>query len=226
MAVFARFIQEIYLQAGCYQILVEPTHVQFNPGQYCTAYGEEDGEFLPQILFPAGENPGRYGLYGKIPTSWIPGMQVHLSGPCGHGFNLPAAARRVAVVQLTPNSYRLLPLVEKALQQGAAVVYCADALFPGLPSLVEVLTLNSMNEALQWADSVAVEVADHQLAGLPALLGMKPREKDTPQVEVLIDTPILCAGKGDCGVCAVAVRRGWMRACKDGPVFDYNQLEL
>jgi hypothetical protein len=29
----------------------------------------------------------------------------------------------------------------------------------------------------------------------------------------------------DCGVCGVKGRRGWRLACKDGPVFDLNDLE-
>ena len=226
MAVFTSVIQEIHLRAGSYQVILAPIRLQLNPGQYCTAYGDEDGEFLAQILYPAGENESRYGVTGKIPDSWMPGMQIHLSGPNGHGFNLPASARRVAVIQLTHNHYRLLPLIEKALEQGAAVVYCANALFLGLPSLVEVLKLDFIHEAIQWADYAAVEAADHQLVELLALLGGKPLEKQSPNVEVLVDTPVLCAGKGDCGVCSVATRKGWMRACKDGPVFDFNQLEL
>lgn len=226
MTVYKSAIQEIHLQAGSYQLTIEPIRLRLNPGQYCTAYGENDGEFLAQTLFPIHEDQYRYGLRGRVPNSWAPGMQLHLAGPYGHGFNLITATQRVAVVQLTDNPYQMISLLEMALEQGAAVVYCADVLFPGLPSLVEVLPLDSIAEVMQWADYIAIEVADHQLTGLPTLLGSKPREILTPKIEILINAPILCSGKGDCGVCSVSTRKGWMRACKDGPVFNYNQLEL
>jgi len=37
--------------------------------------------------------------------------------------------------------------------------------------------------------------------------------------------PMPCGGLGDCGLCAVDLKRGWKLACKDGPVFDLNELE-
>jgi NAD(P)H-flavin reductase len=34
-----------------------------------------------------------------------------------------------------------------------------------------------------------------------------------------------CSGLADCGVCAVPARRGYKLACKDGPVFDLDELD-
>jgi hypothetical protein len=43
--------------------------------------------------------------------------------------------------------------------------------------------------------------------------------------QVLITTPMPCAGLAKCGACAIASRRGWKLACEDGPVFDLNHLK-
>jgi hypothetical protein len=42
--------------------------------------------------------------------------------------------------------------------------------------------------------------------------------------QVLIHTPMPCAGLAECGVCAVRDRHDWKMACKDGPVFIMKDL--
>jgi dihydroorotate dehydrogenase electron transfer subunit len=43
-------------------------------------------------------------------------------------------------------------------------------------------------------------------------------------VKALVMTPIPCGGIAECGACAVPAHRGWKLACRDGPVFNLNEL--
>ena len=38
--------------------------------------------------------------------------------------------------------------------------------------------------------------------------------------QALVTLPMPCGGLGECGACAVPIRRGWKLACQDGPVLD------
>jgi hypothetical protein len=48
--------------------------------------------------------------------------------------------------------------------------------------------------------------------------------------QVLVHTPMPCAGLGECGVCSIQVRvtpqprRTWKLVCRDGPVFNLADL--
>src|SRR3990172_9141527 len=69
---------------------------------------------------------GEYGEGGFLAldaeATWGPGVQLELRGPLGSGFQMPVGAHRVALVALEGQAGRLLPLVQPALEQGAAVV--------------------------------------------------------------------------------------------------------
>ena len=69
-----------------------------------------------------------------------------LRGPLGHGFHVPATAHRVALAALDQSFGRLLPLIDLALEQGAAVALCGMNLPAHLPSAVEVLPLDALPE--------------------------------------------------------------------------------
>jgi dihydroorotate dehydrogenase electron transfer subunit len=43
--------------------------------------------------------------------------------------------------------------------------------------------------------------------------------------QVLVTSPMPCGGIAECGVCALPLRKkGYVLTCKDGPVFNLNQL--
>ena len=100
-----------------------------------------------------------------------------------------------------------------------------DASLPWLPAALEVQPLQNIPEALAWADFLAIDIPLQSLAGLRHILGLGAGERLPCPGEVLIETPMPCGGLADCGACAVPGRRGWKLACKDGPVFDINEIE-
>jgi len=129
------------------------------------------------------------------------GMRLALRGPLGHGFHLPTGPRRVALAALNDSAGPLLPLVE-------------------------VLPLDLLPEAPGWAHYLALDAPLRLLPGLPRLLGLeRPGNLGCP-AEVLARADMPCGGLAACGVCAVEARKGWKLACKDGPVFDWEELKF
>lgn len=196
------------------------------PGQYLLAASERGEEALPVALFPASLPGEPLQVAPPLPAGWSPGLLLHLRGPLGHGFTLPRAARRVALVAYQSPSELLLSLARSALQQGAEVTLCST--FPpppALPEEVEVLPLSQLNEAVAWADYLAVAFSRERYNELRQLLGNLLQERAALSAEGLILTPMPCAGLGSCGVCSVHTREGWKYACLDGPVFSLHLLE-
>lgn len=195
------------------------------PGQYLIGSGPDLFEPLPVVLFPSSIGSEDLQIAPGLPPTWTAGMHLNLRGPLGHGFRMPNIARRVALASLEESPARLLPLVDQALAQRAAVAIYARRAPRNLPEEVEVLPLDLLPEAHTWADFLALEARPNTLPDLGARLGLKPFQRPGCMTQVLVITAMPCSGLAECGVCAVPTREGWALACSDGPVFDYSQLE-
>jgi hypothetical protein len=206
------------------------------PGEYLLAYDPTSNSPLPVPVFNAGLIPGGFLVAPPIPPMWQPGIILSLRGPLGRGFSLPASARCIALVSLGDTAARLKPLIPAALGQGASVVLVSDLDLPGLPPEVEIQPVSALPEVAKWADYLAFDLPRESLPGLRETLGLgehRPcrehvgarRQAKVPfEAQVLVVTPMPCGGLAECGVCAVTGRRGWKMACKDGPVFDLDEL--
>ena len=216
---------EIYLENGLAGgRLLCPQNLIPEAGQYLLADDPASNVLVPVPVFNAGSTPGGFMIAPPIPRTWQPGMTLSLRGPLGHGFSLPGSARCVALVALGETSARLKPLLADALKQDASVVLVSDLDVPDLPPEVEIQPLSTLAEVVQWADYLALDVLRESLPGLREMLGGSRRARVKLDAQTLVHTPMPCGGMGECGVCAVTTRRGWKMACKDGPVFDLNDL--
>ena len=200
------------------------------PGQYLLAHAAGSAEPLPTPVFaarffPNGTSSAELELAPPLPPAWTAGTRLVVRGPLGRGFSLPATARQVALVAANGAPHALLPLVDAALGQGAAVALYTRGIPAGLPSEVEVLPLDMLPDVLGWADYMAVQLQPGGLSGLRRRFGLAPHTIMPVPAQVLVQVPMPCGGTGECGLCAVLTRRGWKLACKDGPVFDFNGLE-
>lgn len=202
------------------------------PGKYLLANDHYENEApIGVTLFPVGlagtwDDPGQVAL-GPIPPSWRPGTRVSLSGPLGHGFNLPKQLSRLGLAGFGGSFARLLPLVYPAIDSGADVaVFTSDHNIPdSLPVTVEVHPLSALGENLSWASFMAIDIPIQALPDLRPALELGLHERMPCPVQVLIQIPMPCGAVADCGACAVPTRRGGYKlACKDGPVFDLNEL--
>lgn len=208
------------------------------PGQYLLAQAlSEPDAPLAHPIFSAGLCPGGFYAASPLPVAWQPGTRLNIRGPLGKGFQLPAAARFVALAVFPPeghrddvtlnagrrpeNPSRLLALVDFALAQNAAIILLTDTPPDGLPAAIEISPLAALAESLHWADYLALDLPR---AALPTASKSITDAAYSGSGQVLIETPLPCGGMGECGVCAVSLRKGYRLACKDGPVFDLKTL--
>jgi NAD(P)H-flavin reductase len=209
---------KVYARISC------PPHLIPPPGQYVLASSASLSDPLPVSLFSTESTPSGFIACAPFPSFWTPGTEIVLHGPLGRGFRLPSTARKVALIAFDGTAERLKGLIRPALSQGAAVTLVSEADETGLPEEVEVQPLAALEEALRWADYAALDVLRENLAGVWERLGGERQVWAGKEAQVLVRTPLPCAGIAECGVCAVSVKAGWRLACKDGPVFDWGEV--
>jgi hypothetical protein len=190
------------------------------------AWSPEEAEApLATPLFAARIEASGFQTASAIPGAWEPGARLQVRGPLGHGFTPPAGLRRLALTSLDEGIARLQPLMQAALDQGAAVALFADQTLPGLPAAVEVNPLETLHEALTWADYLALDLPPQALPDLHQLLEAERWARTLPcPAQALVHTAMPCGALAGCGACAVETRDGWKMACDDGPVFDLIDL--
>ena len=194
------------------------------PGQYLLAHADGSDAPLPAPLFLYDVTANGFRFAAPVPLAWRPGTQLNLRGPLGHGFTLPAAARKLALIAWDDSAARLRGLISIALQNNLEVVLACDAVLQDLPEVVEIQPLRAVPEACKWADFIAVDIARENLHQLKEMFGDMTRLAAAREAQVLVRAPVPCGGLAECGVCAVSMARGWRMTCRDGPVF--NAVDL
>lgn len=226
MRTYTASIREIRLESKGQAAWIDcPQGAIPGPGQYLFATNSTDVDApLATALFPAVHTETGFLAAPPLPFTWLPGTELRLRGPLGHGFNLPGSTRRLALIDLDGGALRLLPMVTAGLANGSDVALFSEAPPALLSSSVEINSLNGIDEALSWADFLVVDLALEQVENLAELLCL-PTGRHLPcPGQALVATPMPCGGIAECGVCAVQVRRRWKLACTDGPVFNLRDL--
>ena len=207
-------------------VLDLPARFWPQPGQYLPCQRDADHlQNLPTNLFRV-LGPGERLYLAPLPNHWLPGDIIQTLSPHGRGFSLPPTARRIGLLALDVAPLRLLPLVNDALSQNAAVVLFWNAqqnhdILHLLPAMVEVSPTTALVENLDWLEYLAIDMELTKRPALESLLGTR-----TPPFEgqVLVRTSMPCRGIGECGVCAVKTPHGWKLSCIDGPVFNLQEV--
>ena len=217
-------ILELLLEDGRrYARLSCPPNLIPAPGQYLLASDGSDSP-LAVPLFYTDLAPQGFITAVPDPPDWAPGLEISLRGPLGRGFVLPLAARKVALIAFDDAPARVRGLIRQALKQNAAVVLVCDSAPEHLPDEVEVQPLSTLHDILDWADYAGFDVARENLHRCREGLGKQNQSLARMSAQVLVRTPIPCGGIADCGICAVVTKSDWKLACKDGPVFDWMEL--
>lgn len=147
-----------------------------------------------------------------------------MRGPLGHGFKVPAAARRIALIAFDDAATRLLYLLAATAASHASItLVCAK---PPLEVAldVEVQPLAGLADACKWSDYAALDLSRESIPALLDMLGEENVPRLAQNAEALVRTSMPCGGLAQCGVCTVRVHRGSQLACEDGPVFDLRLL--
>ena len=199
------------------------------PGQYIQAHAfEHPDEVMPVSLFPGElssspvEEKAFFAAAPHIPPAWQPGTLLSLRGPLGRGFMPPDSIKRLALAAIGNTPARLLPLLDTA----AETALFSDNLPADLPIEVEVSPLSAWPETMSWPDFLAIDCPLERLSALPALLGLDGNSSPPCPTQILVSVPMPCGALADCGVCAVRAMRGHKLACKDGPVFDWDEIRF
>jgi len=176
------------------------------------------------------------------------GTELDILGPLGKPFTIDPSARRLAMVG---GGYGVAPLValavdalkrgcEVALLVGAAT---ADYVFPAdeLPPEVEysVSTVDGtlgqqgfvtelLPRYLEWSDAVYACGPTPMLEAVarmtrPASFGVAGAIRSRKPVQLSIEQHMGCA-MGVCLGCVVMTRKGYQRVCRDGPVFQADEM--
>jgi dihydroorotate dehydrogenase electron transfer subunit len=219
-------VLELLLEDGCRQVRVTcPPGLIPSPGQYLLASDGSDAP-LPVPLFYTDSAPDGF-IAADALAGWNPGLELALRGPLGRGFALPPAARKVGLVAFDDqrsSPARLKGLIRPALKQKAALVLVCSFTPDSLPDDVEVQPLSALQDIVEWADYLALDVSRANLNQLRARVGKLNQLSAGGEAQVLIRTPIPCGGVADCGVCAVKLKSDWQLACQDGPVFNWKDI--
>jgi len=217
-------VVELILEDGQSFVRIScPSALTPSTGQYVLA-SDASNLPLPVPLFYTDSAP--QGFIGMPPVlqTWMPGQELYLRGPLGHGFSLPIAARKIALVDLDGQPWQLRGLIRPSLNQGGSVVLVSDAPVDHLAHEVEVQPLSGLEEIVRWADYIAFDVARENLIRLKEKLGSGKQTPALAEAQIHVRTMMPCGGVAECGVCAVGLRSGWEMVCKDGPVFEYKKL--
>lgn len=206
-----------YVHVACSTSLVPA------PGQYLLASDSSQASLPLPLYYTESTNQG-FIAAGTPTTVWSPGLELYLRGPLGRGFSLPLSSRKVGLVAFDDSPAHLRGLIRPALKQDAAVVFVGHSTSDNLPDDVEVQPLSALLEILEWADYVAFDVKRENLNALRERLAKWNPLAAGKRAQFLIRTPVPCGGIAECGVCAVTLRSEWKLACKDGPVFDWEDL--
>jgi hypothetical protein len=221
-------VSEIRLGSGKYMeaYIICPESAVPAAGQYLLAYDQNDPNVvLSTPLFAVEKYLRGFWAAPLFPANWGPGTKLYLAGPLGHGFDLPRNIQRLGLVGLGETVSRLIPLVHLAAQTHAGMTLFTDLTLPMLPVALEVYPLASLKDSLDWPDFMVLDVPLEMLPQLRATLGLSDRALVPCPAQVLVTTPVPCAGMAQCGACAVPAHRGWKLVCEDGPVFDLNKLK-
>lgn len=194
------------------------------PGKYLLAHAGGSDSPLAAPVFSTKSVADSFIAAPPVPDSWTPGAHLHLRGPLGHGFALPASARHVALIAFDDSSRRLLALLDAAFKQDASVTLVCEDAPDDLPLQVEVQPLRTLSEVCAWADYIALDTARESLPELRKKLGLSSPLKVWYEAQVLVRAPMPCGALAECGVCTVETRDGHSLACYDGPVFDLKEI--
>jgi hypothetical protein len=206
-----------------------PENILPAPGQYLLGQPVRSGtpsSALPAVLFPAGLPDHGLPLAAPLPADWQPGEALALRGPLGSGFHLPDDKTKILLAAPFTPPDRLLPLLMQAMTRGADVAVLSGRVARGLPAAVELIPLDQAAEALLWAEFMAVDLPYRKLEALFAVFNRQPGQRWPCPAQALVTLPFPCGGVAACGICSVRTRQGWQAACKDGPVFALDDLEV
>ncbi|MCJ7514742.1 MAG: dihydroorotate dehydrogenase electron transfer subunit [Dehalococcoidia bacterium] len=179
-------------------------------------------------------------------THWLSqrlkGEKLDLLGPLGNGFSIHPASKKLLLVAGGIGIAPLVFLAQKVLGDGKVVKLLLgarkkDGLYPEelLPKGIETLVTTEdgshgikgritdiLPEHVDWADQI---YACGPLAMYQSIAKQREKWKGKPPVQVSLEVRIGC-GIGACFGCSIKTKNGMKQVCRDGPVFNLDEVIL
>jgi dihydroorotate dehydrogenase electron transfer subunit len=177
-------------------------------------------------------------------TEWLsrrqPDEKVDLLGPNGNGFSINSQSKNITLVAGGMGIAPLCFLASEALKRGCYVRLLAGAgtacqLCPQIIIPAGAKTVNCTEDGTAGLKGLVTDLLPENIAWADQIFACGPvpmyreiKEKYQPflqdkQVQVSLEVRMGC-GLGFCYACTVKTRQGLKQVCKDGPVFDLQNV--
>ncbi len=248
---FAPIISNTEVMPGVYLIWLECPQIatEAQPGQFVMVHcGEEtllrrplSIHQLAKQLTPPTKLAFLFTVVGKG-TYWLSqrqaGNNIDLLGPLGNGYSIHPASHNLLLVAGGIGIAPLCFLAQQASKQGRSIKLLlggrtAAQLYPSdlMPGGIDIIYTTEdatfgrrgrvtvlVPDYFDWADQIFA------CGPLPMYLNLA---ENFPQlkkpVQISLEVKMGC-GRGVCYGCTVKTKRGLKQVCKDGPVFDFEDI--
>lgn len=181
-------------------------------------------------------------------TAWLSqqssGDVLDVLGPLGNGFSMPGSAQNLLLLAGGTGIAPLAFLAEWALEQGKKIrlvigAQSSEYLYPEdhLPHGIEQIFVTEdgshgekgtitqflarhSEELVSWADCI---YACGPLAMYQGIENQRQKWRQKKTVQVSLEIRMGC-GIGACYGCSIMTRKGMRQVCKDGPIFEIDDI--
>jgi dihydroorotate dehydrogenase electron transfer subunit len=179
-------------------------------------------------------------------TAWLSlcrkGEKLNMLGPLGNGFSIRPTSKKLLLVAGGIGIAPLTFLAQQALTQEKSVAlllgaHAKDELYPQklLPSEIETIITTEdgsygekgkvtdiLSKYVNWADQI---YACGPLAMYKTIAGERQQWRNKKPVQVSLEVRLGC-GIGACFGCSIRTKYGMKQVCRNGPVFNLDEVIL
>ncbi|MGA7677877.1 MAG: dihydroorotate dehydrogenase electron transfer subunit [Dehalococcoidia bacterium] len=249
--VSATVISNIELMPGYHLICIDAPDIAATsrPGQFVTVRcGEELTLRRPFSIHQIAKSGQLYFFFKVIGkgTAWLSlcrkGEKLDILGPLGNGFHIKPTSKKLLLVAGGIGIAPLTFLAQQSLAQEKSVTlllgaHAKDELYPQklLPSEIETTITTedgSYGEEGKVTDILSryVNLADQiyacgPLAMYKEIAKQRQKWRGKKPIQVSLEVRMGC-GIGACFSCSIKTKNGMKRVCRDGPVFNLDDVTL
>jgi len=249
--VSATVISSIELMPGHHLIRIEAPEIarESLPGQFITIGCSHDFILRRPLSIHRVDNLHQISILFAVVgagTYWLSqrheGEKLDVVGPLGNGFSVQLASKKLLLAAGGIGIAPMVFLAQKALKDDRFIklilgARTKDGLYPRelLPQGIETFITTEdgsdgekgkVTDALpgyvDWADQI---FACGPLAMYQSITKQREKWKVKPPVQVSLEVRIGC-GIGACFGCSIKTKNGMKQICRDGPVFNLDEVIL